>query len=164
MNKELVTVQDGEFSMVQPVMLNTERSDDNFVAQLTDQKNISFCSMVATTEEEKVNIFNAMNSAEKSIKECVNMELHIVDVFMEVVQCINEETGETKACPRTVLIDKDGVGYTAVSVGVFSSLKKLFQVFGVPTWKTPVIIIPKIISKGTKQITSLSVKAPTIKK
>ena len=80
------------------------------------------------------------------------------EVFVEIVNCINEETGEVKACPRTVLIDTKGVGYTAVSIGVFSSLKKLFQVFGTPTWETPITIIPKQITKGTKKITKLSIQ------
>lgn len=151
---ELVNVNNGEFSMVEKV----ERTEENFVAQLTDVKNIAFCSMNAKTIEEKTQLFNAMNNPSKSIKECVNMEIKVKDVFVEVVNCINEETGESKECPRIVLIDENGEGYTAVSIGVFSSLKKIFQVFGFPTWKTPITIIPKVISKGTRQITTLSVK------
>lgn len=151
MNEGLVTVNNGEYSIM------AERTDDNFVAQLTDDKNVSFCSMSVNTQEEKIKLFNAMNNPEKSIKECVNMELKIKDVFVEVVQCVNE-LGEVKDCPRIVLIDEKGVGYTAVSLGVFSSLKKIFQVFGFPTWEKPISIVPKVISKGQKQITTLSIK------
>lgn len=149
LNNELMVTNNGAFAITEEV---------GFVAQLSDQKNVSFCSMSAGTPEEKVQLFNAMNNPAKAIKECVNMELKIKDVFVEVVTCINEQTGEAKECPRIVLIDENGVGYTAVSLGVFSSLKKIFQVFGFPTWDTPITIVPKVISKGTKQITTLSLK------
>lgn len=117
-----------------------------------------FCSMKAESQEEKVQLFNALNGDTKPIKDMVNTELMIKDVFIETVECRNEETGEITVCPRTVLIDTKGNGYTAVSIGVFSSLKKLFQIFGEPTWEKGLCIVPKIISKDKKSITTLTVR------
>lgn len=154
MNNEITTTNENFMAMAQ-----TERTEDGMIAKLTDTKNMSYCSMKANTPEEKITLFNAMNNAEYRIKEQVNMELKIKDVFVEVVQCVNEQTGEVKDCPRTVLIDDEDKGYTAVSVGVLSSLQKIFLIFGQPSaWETPLIIVPKVISKGNRQITTLSVK------
>jgi hypothetical protein len=86
------------------------------------------------------------------------MAINVKDIFVEVVTCVNEKTGEMTECPRTVLIDDKGIGYTAVSIGVFSSLKKIFAIFGEPkSWTEPVVLTPKLITKGTKQITILDI-------
>lgn len=129
----------------------------DYVAQI-ESDSISYCSMKADTEEDKIKMFNALNGSSDRITDCINMELNIKDVYIETVVCKNEFTGEETTCPRTVLIDEDGKGYSAVSIGVFSSLKKLFQVFGTPTWEKPITIIPKQITKGDKKITTLSIK------
>lgn len=130
----------------------------DFAGELTGEVQTQFCSMRAETPEEKVTLFNALNNANNKIRDNVNKELMIKDVYVEKVFCIDEKTGEKTCCPRTVLIDENGEGYTAVSIGVFSSLKKLFQIFGVPTWEKPVCIVPKLVNKDSKSITTLSVK------
>jgi SPP1 family phage portal protein len=70
----------------------------------------------------------------------------------------NPETGEASTCPRVVLLDDKNVGYQCVSKGVFSSLSKMFQVFGVPaTWDKPIKIKVKQITKGQKKILTLAI-------
>lgn len=129
----------------------------NFIADLTS-KEVSFCSMTATTQEEKVKLYQATNNPAKRISDCINLEIHLKDVFVEVVNLVDEITGQQMKAPRIVLIDENGEGYTCVSIGVFSALKKIFTIFGVPTYKKPLTVIPTQITRGANKILTLNVK------
>lgn len=146
-----------EFETITPATnetgLMTMQEDERFIMDLTAERKVQFCSMVPKNEEEEITLFNAMNNPEKRIGDCINMTLDVRHVFCEVVTCINRETGETNLCPRIVLIDKDGVGYQAVSMGVYSALKKIFSIKGSPTtWKKPVKLQVVQITKGDRKL------------
>lgn len=130
----------------------------NVVVDMTSAQT-QFCSMSATTHEEKAALYNAMNNPDKRLADCINMTIPVKDMYIEVVNCTNEETGEVNACPRIVLIDEKGVSYQAVSIGIYSALKKAVQVFGAPTWEKPVKMEVKQITKGNKKMLTLNVKA-----
>jgi hypothetical protein len=136
--------------------------NNNFVADLTATRKTQFCSMVAKTDKEKATLFNAMNSPEKRIGDCINEIINAKDIFCETVTCINRDTGECTECPRIVIIDDKGVGYQAVSMGVFSAMKKILGVFGTPTWETPIKLKVKQISKAAdRKILTFEVVPPT---
>lgn len=116
-----------------------------------------FCSMKASSDGEKASMFNAMNNPDKRLSDCINMKINAKDLYIEVVNCTNEETGEVTACPRIVIIDDKGVSYQAVSLGIYSALKKVIQVFGVPTWEKPIPIEVKQVTKGTRKMLTLNV-------
>ena len=120
---------------------------------------LSFCSMKAESHEQKTALYNAMNNPDKRLADCINMQIKAKDLFIEIVNCTNEETGEVNACPRIVIIDDKGVSYQAVSIGIYSALKKAIQVFGAPTWAKPVTFEVKQISKGSKKMLTLNVVA-----
>lgn len=127
--------------------------DERFIMDLTAERKTQFCSMIPKNEDEEVVLFNAMNNPEKRIGDCINMTINVKHVFCEVVTCVNRETGEANMCPRIVLIDTDGVGYQAVSLGVFSALKKIFAIKGSPTtWKKPVKLQVVQITKGDRKL------------
>lgn len=127
--------------------------DERFIMDLTAERKTQFCSMIPKNEDEEIVLFNAMNNPEKRIGDCINMTINVKHVFCEVVTCENRETGETNMCPRIVLIDTDGVGYQAVSLGVFSALKKIFAIKGSPTtWKKPVKLQVVQITKGERKL------------
>jgi hypothetical protein len=127
--------------------------DERFIMDLTAERKTQFCSMIPKNEDEEIVLFNAMNNPEKRIGDCINMTINVKHVFCEVVTCVNRETGETNMCPRIVLIDTDGVGYQAVSLGVFSALKKIFTIKGNPTtWKKPVKLQVVQITKGDRKL------------
>ena len=130
----------------------------NMIADLTTARS-SFCSLEAETPKQKAVLFAAMNNPEKRIGDCINEIIEITDVYAEFVDCTNRETGEIESVPRTVLIDKNGVGYQAVSKGIFGATKKLFQVYGMPTWETPVKIKINQITKGERKMLSFTVMA-----
>ena len=127
--------------------------DERFIMDLTAERKTQFCSMIPKNEDEEIVLFNAMNNPEKRISDCINMTINVKHVFCEVVTCVNRETDETNMCPRIVLIDADGVGYQAVSLGVFSALKKIFAIKGNPTtWKKPVKLQVVQITKGDRKL------------
>lgn len=117
----------------------------NMVADLTTAT-LSFCSFKATTAEEKKQLFTAMNNPTARLEEKINVPLTITDIYVETVNFVDEHTGEVQVAPRIVLIDIDGNSYGCCSMGVFSSLKKLIQVFGVPTWEDGVEVIATQVS------------------
>ena len=118
---------------------------------------LSFSSLRAETDEEKANLFNAINNPEKRLADCINMTIKAKDLYIEVVNCTNEETGEVTACPRIVIIDDKGVAYQAVSLGIYSALKKVIQIFGAPTWEKPIALAVKQVTKGTRKMLTLNI-------
>jgi len=130
-----------------------------FIADLTAKRVTAYSSIKAVTIEEKKAFFNAVNSTQKRIGDCINETIQIKDVYVEVVTCVNRETGEATDCPRTVLVDKDGVSYQAVSLGIFNGLKKIFQIFGMPnTWEKPLPLKVKQLTKGDRKILTFEFK------
>ena len=129
----------------------------NFIADLTSERQTAFCSIVPKTQKDKATLFKAMNNPDKRISDCINMTIEVKDVFVEVVKCVNKETGEEVPCPRIVLIDKDGVGYQCVSLGMFSALKKAMMVFGQPTWKEPIKLKIVQVTKGERKLLTFDV-------
>lgn len=134
----------------------TMDDDHNFVAELTERETV-FCSMTASTNQEKAKLFAAMNNPEHRLGDCINMVIKAKDIFCEVVNCTNRETGESRKCPRIVIIDEKGEGYQAVSLGVFSAMKKLIAIYGAPTWSDPIPLKVKQISKGTIKMLTFDV-------
>lgn len=147
----------------QPTQVITMDENFGFIADLTTRQT-TFCSYKAETPEQKAILFKAMNNPEKRISEMINMEISVKDIFCEVVVCKNEQTGEATQCPRIVLIDDKGVGYQAVSLGVFSAIKKVIQVFGQPTWTEPITLAVKQITKDKKSLLTFDVVATPTKK
>lgn len=128
----------------------------NLVADLTTAQ-LSFCSMSADTPEGKAKLFNAMNNPDERLADCINKRIAVKDLYIEIVNCTNQETGETSTCPRIVVIDAQGKSYQCVSIGIYSAFKKIIQIYGAPTWETPVIVEVKQISKGTRKMLTLNV-------
>jgi hypothetical protein len=146
-----------EFETITPATnetgLMTMQEDERFIMDLTAERKVQFCSMVPKNEDEEIILFNAMNNPEKRIGDCINLTIEVKHVFCEVVTCINRETGESNICPRIVLIDKDGVGYQAVSMGIYSALKKIISIKGNPAnWKKPVKLQVTQITKGDRKL------------
>lgn len=163
--KEMTQTQEtqaNEFSLATtetatPATVETMDGDPNFVVDLTS-RTTQYCSMLAETAEEKAVLFNAMNNPANRLGDCINQTINVKDVFVEVVNCTNEQTGEVKACPRIVLIDDKNTGYQCVSIGVFSALKKLFGVYGEPqNWEKPIPLMVKQITKGDRKMLTLNV-------
>lgn len=132
----------------------TTDDGEHLIANLTS-KTAAFCSFKANTTEEKAKLFEIMNNPEKRLADCINMTIYVKDLYCEVVNCTNSETGEVTQQPRIVAIDKDNIGYQCVSIGIFSAFKKLISIFGEPTWNEPIPLKVKQITKNTRKMLTL---------
>lgn len=116
----------------------------------------SYFSGSVETPEERKRLVNAMNNPDKRLADMVNTPINATDIYVEMVELVNKETGELNNCPRIVIIDDKGKSYGCVSYGVLGSLKKIMSVYGPPTWSEPVAVKPVFISKGNdRRILSL---------
>lgn len=145
-----------------PVQTQIVTVDDGqrMIVDLTS-RSTSYSSMVATTDEEKATLYAAMNTPDGKLMEHIGEIINLKDVYVEAVQCTNEETGEIIPCPRIVLIDANGKSYQCVSKGVFGSLKKLFTVYGEPkSWTNPIPLKVRLIPLGTRNVLTLDIIRP----
>lgn len=131
--------------------------DIDFIGGFTSRETM-FCSMQPTDDKERALLFNAMNNPDKRLGDCINTTIAMKDLFCEVVTLENKNTGTTNKCPRIVIIDEKGVGYAAVSLGIYSALKKIIALYGQPTWDPPVPIEVKQVTKGDRKMLTLNVK------
>ena len=115
-----------------------------------------FSSMPMETQEEKKALFNAINNPEDRVAEHINETLTIKHVVAEMIELTNEETGEIGVFPRIIIVDDKGKSYQAVSVGVYSALKKIFGIFGEPaSWEKPIKVKVKQITKKDRKMLTL---------
>lgn len=129
----------------------------SLIADLTNAQT-AYCSLVAEDERAKATLYNATNSTQERIGDHINETISVAHIYVEAVQCTNRETGEIKTCPRVVLITDKGIGYQAVSIGVYGSVKKLIQIFGEPqTWTKPLKLKIKQLTRGEFKILTLEI-------
>lgn len=120
--------------------------DEKFIANLTTRQ-VSYCSLVAKTEDEKAALYNAQNNTPKRLKDCINMIIKLKHIYVEVVNLENRETGAIMPAPRIVLIDENMDSYACVSKGIYNAIRKIIGIYGTPdTWKKPLEVMPKLIS------------------
>ena len=106
------------------------------------------CSIDAVDPETKAIVFNAANNPDHKVKDFVNKTINVKDIYAEIIEIANEETGEITKVPRIVLIDADGLAFECVSVGMYSAIRKLVAIYGAPTWEPPLTVTVKQKSVG----------------
>lgn len=115
-----------------------------------------YCSKVAETEKEKKELFNALESCDALLNDCVGQEINIKDMYVEEKQVIDDETGEVKTKYRTILFDENGQTYATGSYGIYNVLKKIVQIYGLPeSWEKPlkVKVAKRPIGNGKQSLT-----------
>lgn len=115
----------------------------------------TFCSKLAEKEEEKKELFNALETCDALLNDCVGQEITIKDIFCEEKEVIDEETGELKKKYRTILFDINGQTYATGSYGIFNVIKKLISIYGLPTWQEgiKVKVAKRPIGNGKSSLT-----------
>ena len=112
----------------------------DLVEQLKNPNGQFYCSIKDDgSRATKVAIFNAVNGADEQIADHIGEVIEVVNVVAHPVELLDEVTGEVVNALRTVLIDKNGKSYTAVSQGITSALSKIFSIIGTPengAWET----------------------------
>ena len=115
-----------------------------------------YCSKVAETEKEKKELFNALESCDALLNDCVGTEIDIKDIYVEEKQVMDDETGELKTKYRTIIFDENGQTYATGSYGIYNILKKIVQIYGLPeTWEKPlkVKVAKRPIGNGKQSLT-----------
>lgn len=137
--------------------MNNELMTNSFVTDLENDNNDIFCSFTADKPEDKKKLYKVMTNPDHKLADFINKTISVKDIFSENCQLTDGKTGEVKTMPRIVLIDKDGVSYQCVSYGIYNSIKKLIQIYGLPTWEEPINLLVKQIKAGDKNILSLEI-------
>ena len=120
------------------------------VSILTQADTQFFCSIPNDgTREAQIKTYNAINNKGDSLDDHKNEILEIVDVACHPVSLLDENTGEVVNALRTILVDKDGKNYDAVSQGIVSSLQKIFAIVGQPSYNPPLKI--KVVEQKTRK-------------
>lgn len=110
-----------------------------------------FCSIPNDgSRRSAIAIYNAVNSKGESLDDHKGEVLEIVNVAAHPVSLVDENTGEVVQAMRTVLIDKNGKNFDAVSQGVVSSLQKIFAIVGKPPYNDEPLKI-KVVEQKTRK-------------
>lgn len=133
------------------VAINDLASRTYDIKELSQPESNAFCSIKEDSLEAKKLVYNASNNPTHKIDDYINKEIALKDVFVEIIELANENTGELEQAPRIVLIDDKGESYQCVSNGIFGSLKKLMAIFGEPTWEEAIHVVVKQVKvkRGT---------------
>lgn len=134
-------------------------NEDTLIADLNGTRQTVYCSFAAETMEERARMYNAANNPDYAIADVINQEIMLKDIYCEVAQVTNKETGVVSSAPRIVLIDEDGKSYACISSGIYNAVRKLIQCFGTPTWETPIRVKVQQINRGSNRIYTLAVIA-----
>lgn len=129
------------------------------IAEDMAQTNQFYYTGSLETKDDKKAFFNAIQNPDEQLRDHINKKIDLVNVYIAPVLLeSSEEPGVKVQCPRIVLFGADGTSYTCVSVGVYNSLKTLFQTFGDPgEWDEPITVEVKQVSRGTNQLLTLKV-------
>ena len=82
-------------------------------------KNV-YCSKMASTEEEKKELFNALETCDVLLNDCVGTEFELKDIYVEEKEVIDDESGEVKKKYRSILFDTTGKTYATGSYGIYN--------------------------------------------
>ena len=115
-----------------------------------------YCSKSAETEKEKKELFNALETCDALLNDCVGQEINIKDIYCEEKQVVDNVIGEIKTKFRTIMFDDSGQTYATESYGIFNVLKKIVSIYGLPTtWEKPlkVKVAKRPIGNGKQSLT-----------
>ena len=127
----------------------------NELTLFTGASNRVFCSKVAKNDTEKKELFNALESCDVLLNDCVGQEIEMKDLYIEEKNIV-DENGEQKIKYRTIIFDANGQTYATGSYGIYNVLKKIITIYGLPnTWETPlkVKVAKRAIGNGKQSLT-----------
>lgn len=101
------------------------------------QPGTAICSIKpeAGNKEQAKTVFNAMNNPTHKLSDFINKKIKVENYLVEVNDVLDEDTGEVTRAPRVVLIAPDGTSYSAVSKGIFNSVKNAYAALGDAPWE-----------------------------
>lgn len=105
--------------------------------------------------DSRVQVLKAMTDS-TPLDEHLGKEIELANFVVQQVDMPNEETGELVQVPRIILVTTDGKALHAISQGVFSALKNITGVLGMPAdgyWPVKVKPTQEKTRKGYKVFT-----------
>lgn len=112
--------------------------NENKLSLFNGIQNKIYCSKEVETEEQKKDLFNALESCDALLNDCVGQEIELKDIYVEEKQ-VQDENGELKTKYRTILFDANGQTYATGSYGIYNILRKIVGIYGTPdTWNEPI--------------------------
>jgi len=116
----------------------------------------TYCSVNPSTIEEKKKLFNAIESCDLLLNDCVGEEINLKNVYIDRKEVCDEATGELRYKYRTILFDENGKTYVTGSYGIYNILMRIFSIYGEPTvWNEPVKV--KVAKRAMSKDKSKSV-------
>ena len=131
-------------------------NEKNELTLFSGVKQNVYCSKTVESEEDKKELFNALETCDALLNDCVGTEIEIKDIYVEEREVVDEETGELKKKYRTILFDASGQTYATGSYGIYNIIKKIVTIYGLPeTWENPlkVKVAKRLIGNGKQSLT-----------
>lgn len=130
--------------------------EENKLSIFNGEKNNTYCSIMPTNEKERKYLFNALETCDALLNDCVGTEIELKDIYIEQRETKDEITGELRIKYRTILFDKNGQTYATGSYGIYNIIRKIVSIYGLPnTWKDPikVKVAKRPIGDGKQSLT-----------
>ena len=131
--------------------MNELVKSENEIVNVEPERNneLTYCSIVCKTNEERKNLFNALEQADVLLNDVVGTEFELNNVYIHRYERINEETGEVEPKVRIILFDSEGKSYACGSFRIFNILRRMIEVFGTPdVWEHPLKV--RVVKKDIK--------------
>lgn len=113
-----------------------------------------FSTIKGNDPASKLAVFEA-TTASVPLADNLNKPINLANIVVQVIDINDEEadpqTGEVgvSTVPRTILIDKDGTAYHAISSGIFKSVENLMGILGSDPGAWGVDVVVKAVKGGT---------------
>lgn len=132
---------------------------ENLTNEVMTMENTGLVVTDDMTQEQRVNLFNAVNNAE-GLSDQVGKDLWLTGYILQDVEKENEKTGEIIYSKLITVIDREGKAYATNSKPFLQSLKQLKQIFNYDWTKQPVCvtIIQKKSNSSANKYLSMAVK------
>lgn len=110
----------------------------------------TYCSFKPDEFDAKIKLYNAINNPDRRVADCINKEIRLRDVVIKAVKLSEERNrndnwtevndGKERDGFRVILIDDEGVSYSATSAGIYNSVATIRSVFGQLHFDTPLTV------------------------
>ena len=110
----------------------------------------TYCSLDLSKREKRIKLYNVMTKCDGLIRDSLNKELELEDVYISKFERVDNRTGEVKPHYFTVFFLSDGTTLCSTAYGIFYSLERLFAIMGYPSeWGEPLKV--KVVEKDMKR-------------
>lgn len=154
-----MTNENNQLPTQMEVQTTIKETNDYELVQLSDgtfkkkMKYQPYFSRIATTPEEKIELFNVFNDSNNEhvieLKTMVKKQFTIAHVFTNPYESLDEKTGELTYGVTTTFQDTEGNYYVTSSKTVYYAIMSMMQTFGKPSDEHYKPIIVEVT--GTKQ-------------